>query len=173
VNLVEPSTGLGRPEPAEERTPFPFVQTSFDEGQGQFSPDGRLVAYASNETGRYEVYVRPFPGPGGKWRASTGGGIYPRWRRDGEELFYLGLDNRLMAVPIPVAPDARTLTPGAPIPLFRTRLAIGGNTGVGGYLSRALYAVAPDGRFLMVVAADDAAASPITIVQNWAAGLKP
>jgi hypothetical protein len=153
-----------------ERKPFPVVQTSFDEAQGQFSPDGRWVVYASNETGRYEVYVRPFPGPGGKWQVSTAGGIYPRWRGDGQELFYVTLDNRLMAAPIRVSPDARTLAPGAPVALFATRLAIAGNVGIGGYISRAQYAVASDGRFLMLVAPEDT--SPITIVQNWTAGLK-
>ena len=148
-----------------------MVQTSFDEVQGQFSPDGRWVAYASNESGRYEIYIRPFPGPGGKWQVSTGGGIYPRWRRDGKELFYVAPDNRMMAAPIQVAADGRTLSPGAPVALFASRLTTG-NTGIGGFASRAQYAVAPDGRFLLNVSADDAAASPITIVQNWTALLK-
>ena len=116
---------------AGERTPFPVVQTSFDEVQGQFSADGRWVAYASNETGRYEIYIRPFPSPGGKWQVSTGGGIYPRWRRDGKELFYVALDNRVMAAPIQAATDGRTLSPGAPVALFPSRLTAG-NTGIGG-----------------------------------------
>jgi WD40 repeat protein len=146
--------------------------TSFDEVQGQFSPDGRWVAYASNESsGRYEIYIRPFPRRGGKWQMSTSGGIYPRWRRDGHELFYVAPDNRMMAAPIRVAVDGRTLSPGAPVALFATRLTTG-NTGNAGYTSRAQYAVAPDGRFLLNVSADDAAASPITIVQNWTVGLK-
>ena len=92
-----PSTGSGRPdlstalkvtpsgsrgEPVEGRKPFPVVQTSFDDIQGQFSPDGRWLAYASNESGRYEIYIRSFPEAGGRWQVSTAGGTQPRWRRD-------------------------------------------------------------------------------------------
>ena len=152
-----------------DRKPFPVVQTPFDEVHGQFSSDGRWVAYASNETGRYEVYVRPFPGSGGKSQVSTGGGIYPRWRHDGKELFYIAPDNRMMAVPIQVA---GTLSAGTAVALFPTQLATGGQVGIGGFNSHAEYAVAADGRFLMNVTADEAVTSPITVVVNWAAGLK-
>ena len=79
-------------------------------------------------------------------------------------------DNQMMAAPVQVAPDGRALTPGAPVALFPTRLTTG-NTGRTGYVSRAQYAVAPDGRFIVNVAADDAAAVPITLVLNWTAGL--
>jgi dipeptidyl aminopeptidase/acylaminoacyl peptidase len=151
-----------------ERKPVPVVATSYDEVQGQFSPDGRWVAYASNLSGRYEIYIRAFPS-GGQWQVSTGGGISPRWRHDSHELFYVAPDNRMMAALIKVASDARTLSPGSPVPLFPSRLTTG--IGVGGFMSRAQYAVAGDGRFLLNVA-DDAAAAPITIVQNWTAGLK-
>ena len=72
------------------------MTTSFDEVQGQFSPDGRWVAYASNESGLYEIYIRPFHGPGGKKQVSTGGGIYPRWRHDGHELFYVAPDKTVV-----------------------------------------------------------------------------
>jgi Tol biopolymer transport system component len=154
-----------------EPKPVPVATTNFDEVQGQFSPDGRWVAYASNETGRYEVYVRPFPGPGGKWPVSTSGGITPRWRHDGKELFYVSPDNGMMAAPIQITADGPPIL-GAPVPLFPTRLVIG-NTGSAGVTSRAQYAVAPDGRFLLNVSADDPAASPITIVLNWMTGLKP
>ncbi len=128
------------------------------------------MAYASNESGRYEVYVQPFPDPGGKWQASTGGGNFPRWARDGSELFYVAPDNQMMSARVQVATDGRALTPGAPVALFPTRLSTG-QPGIAGYSSRAQYAVAPDGRFLMKVVADDAAAVPITLVQNWTAGL--
>ena len=77
-----------------------------------------------------------------------------------------------MAAPIRVARDTNTLVPGSGVALFQTSLAVGGNAGIGGYLSRAQYAVAPDGRFLMVISPADLAPSPITIVLNWAAGLK-
>jgi hypothetical protein len=156
----------------KERKPFPVVQTSFDEIEGQFSPDARWLAYVSNESGRYEIYLRPFPEPGGKWQISTAGGAQPRWRRDGRELFYVASDGQLMAVQVRVAPDSRAADVGAPVALFPTRLASGAAIAVAGALARAQYAVAADGRFLMIIAGDAAVASPITIIQNWTAGLK-
>ncbi len=155
-----------------ERKPFAVVQTSFDDIQGQFSLNGRWLAYASNESGRYEIYIQSFPEPGGKSQVSTAGGLQPRWRRDGTELYYVAPDNRLMAVPIRMASDRRAVDAGVPVALFPTRLASGAAIFPAGYFSRAQYAVAPDGRFLMNVAADEAVTSPITIVQNWTAGLK-
>jgi len=71
-----------RPLTGEDRKPVPFVQTSADEQNGQFSPDGRWIAYVSNETGRYEIYVRSFNGPAGKFLISAEGGVQPRWRGD-------------------------------------------------------------------------------------------
>jgi serine/threonine protein kinase/Tol biopolymer transport system component len=157
---------------AGERKPVPIVQTQFDERQGQFSPDGRWMAYVSNETGSDEIYIRPFPGPGSKWQVSTTGGIDPRWRRDGQELFYVAPDGKLMAVPIQVTADSHILSPGTPIALFPTRFANGANITLGPLLSKAQYAVARDGRFLMNVAAEDTTPSPITLVLNWATVLK-
>ena len=155
-----------------ERKPFPVAETSFDEGQGRFSPDGRWVAYASNETGRSEIYVRAFPGPGDRRLVSKGGGSFPRWRQDGRELFYLTPDKRLMAAPIQIALDARTLSLGASDELFQTRLAIpGARSSLGLLGSSADYAVARDGRFLLNIAAANDVASPITVVLNWTAGL--
>ena len=155
-----------------ERKPFAVVQSSFDEIEGQFSPDGRWLAYASNESGRYEIYVRTFPEAGGKWQVSTAGGMQPRWRADGGELFFVAPDSQLMATPIGVAANVRALDVGAPVPLFPSRLATGGNITSAGFQARAQYAVSADGRFLMNVAADGAVTSPITIVQNWDAALK-
>jgi serine/threonine protein kinase/Tol biopolymer transport system component len=154
-----------------ERKPFAVLQGSFDEIQGQFSPDGRWLAYASNESGRYEIYVRTFPEAGGKWQVSVSGGLQPRWRRDSHELFYIASDTRLMAVPIRLARDTRALETAAAVPLFATRLATGPNIAPAGFQARAQYAVAADGRFLMNIAADDAISSPITIVQHWTVGL--
>lgn len=154
------------------RNPFPVLQSSFDEIEGQFSPDGRWLAYVSDETGRYEVYIRTFPEAGGKWQVSAAGGVQPRWQHDGRELFYVAADARLMAVPIRLARGARALEAGAPIPLFPTRLAAGVNIATAGFQARAQYAVAPDGRFLMNIAADEAVTSPITLVLNWTAALK-
>jgi eukaryotic-like serine/threonine-protein kinase len=155
-----------------ERKPFAVLQSSFDEIEGQFSPDGRWLAYASNESGRYEIYVRTFPEAGGKWQVSVAGGLQPRWKLDGRELFYVAPDTRLMAVPLRLVPDTHALEAGTPVPLFRTQLATGPNIAPAGFQARAQYAVAADGRFLMNIAADEAVRSPITIVQNWMAALK-
>ena len=148
-----------------ELTPFAFVQGSFDAKSAQFSPNGRFVAYGSNETGRYEVYVQTFPEHGGKWQVSTSCGIEPTWRRDGKELFYLGPGNKLMAVD--VKPDSSQFEAGVPEPLFQVQLIGGGG------LWRNRYVVAPDGqRFLMTVPAGEAKPAPITVVVNWPALLK-
>ena len=82
------------------------------------------MAYQSNESKPVQIYIQPFPGPGGPWQVTTAGGSQPRWRPDGKELFYVGLDGRLMAVPIAVGAD-RQLEPGTAVPLFRTQLASG------------------------------------------------
>ena len=141
-----------------DKRPFPVVQTDFDEGDGQFSPDGKWIAYQSNETGRFEIYVQPFPGPGSKSRISTAGGAQVRWGRDGKELFYIALDGRLMAVPIRLS--EQSVDVGVPVSLFATH--------VGGAIqtSTQQYAVAPDGRFLMNTVTEEAAA-PITVILNW------
>jgi len=155
-----------------ERTPFVVLQTRFDETEGQFSPDGRWLAYVSNESGRDEIYVQAFPDAGGKWQISASGGLQPRWRRDGQELFFVAPDNRLMAAPIRVAPGTKALQVGAPVPLFTTKLATGVNIVPAGFQARAQYAVAADGRFLMNIFSDERVTAPITIVQNWTVGLK-
>jgi hypothetical protein len=149
-----------------DRKPFPVVETPFNVTGGQFSPDGRWIAYQSDESGQWQVYVRQFPGPGGQRQVSTAGGGQPRWRRNGKELFYIGADSTLMAVPISLPSGGQTLDVGTPVALFPTRLA-------GRDQSRQQYVVAADGlRFLMNVVADEENASSITIVQNWTAGLK-
>ncbi len=152
---------------AGDPTPVPFLRTLADETAGQFSPDGRWVAYQSNEAKSAQIYVQPFPGPGGKWQVSTAGGSQPRWRRDGNELFYVAADNHLMAVPIADGADPSTLKAGTPVPLFRTRLASGTSISP----DKPQYAVASDGRFLMNLSVEGAA-SPIMVVLNWDAALK-
>ena len=149
-----------------ERKPFKMVQSDFSTGWGQFSPDGKWIAYASIESGRWEIYVQSFPGPGPTSLVSTGGGVMPRWRGDGKELFYIGLDDRLTAVPIRLASDVQAAETGTPVPLFTTR--------VGGALQHTdinpHYVVAPDGqRFLMNTVVEDASTSPITVILNWKA----
>src|SRR5262249_41250316 len=99
-----------------ERKPFPFLQTEAYESMGRFSPDGRWIAYISDESQQLEVHLRPFPGPGGKQQVSIAGGREPRWRGDGKELFYLAADNKLMAAELKV--KGSTLEIGAVRPLF-------------------------------------------------------
>jgi hypothetical protein len=147
------------------------VQTSANERLGQFSPDGRWLSYVSNESGIDEIYVQPFPGPGGKWQVSVGGGVDPRWGRDDRELFYVAPDGGLMAVPIQVEGEGRAFKPGTPVVLFPTRLAAGANINIG-FTSTFRYAVASDGRFLMNTTVDEPTASPISIVLNWIEALK-
>jgi len=158
---VDPVTGwdLWVLPMAGERKPRVFLKTNFDERWSQFSPDGRWVAYQSNESGRDEIYVRPFPEAEGQWQISTAGGTQTRWRKDGKELFYLGPDGKLMAVPIGVR--GAELQPGIPVALFRTRFW----NLTGSF--HAQYDVAPDGRFLMLVSSEEASGSPITLLQNW------
>jgi len=83
----------------------PFLTSSYTESESSFSPDGRWLAYNSFETGKFEIYVRPFPGPGGKWQISTGGGSYPKWSRASKELFYRTLDSRIMVAPYSISGD--------------------------------------------------------------------
>src|SRR5262249_3929106 len=145
-----------------DRKPFPVVQTEFEERDGQFSPDGKWIAYQSNESGRFEIYVQPFPGTGTKIQISTNGGGQVRWRRAGKELFYITLDDRLMAVPIGISSDNKTIDAGAPVPLFATHV---GGAVQGIY--RPQYMLSPDGqRFLMSTVAEEAP-SPITVILNW------
>ena len=150
----------------DDRKPFKLVQTDFSTGWGQFSPDGKWIAYASIESGRWEIYLQPFPGPGPKSLVSAGGGVMPRWRRDGKELFYIALDDRLTAVPTRFASDGHAVEAGTPVPLFTTR--------VGRALQQTdinpQYVVAPDGqRFLMNTVVENANTSPITVILNWKA----
>ncbi len=141
--------------------PQPLLRSPFAEIGGRLSPDGRWLAYGSNETGRYEVYVVPHPGPGGKWQISTAGGSAPIWRADGRELFF-GTDQGIMAVD--VRPGA-TLDVGVPRLLFRTRFT-------GGPYAGYRWAPSRDGqRFLINVPSDAASESRLVVVTNWAAEL--
>jgi Tol biopolymer transport system component len=88
------------------RKAAPYLETRFAETHGQFSPDTRWIAYASNESGPFEIYVRPFPAAPGKWLISVNGGRLPRWRRDGKELYYLSAEGKLMAVSLKPTPGA-------------------------------------------------------------------
>ncbi len=142
------------------RTPVPFAPTKFHEGGGQFSPDGRWIAYYSNESGKQEIYIAPFPGPGVKRQVSVSGGRDPRWRRDGKEIFYVG-GGHLMA--------AEVHAKGASIEVGTVQQLIGRIRTGRGYQ----YDVSADGqRFLVVSAPDQTANDPLTIVENWTAAFK-
>jgi WD40-like Beta Propeller Repeat len=104
--------------------PIAVSNTPFEERSGQFSPDGRWVAYQSNETGRFEIYVQPFPGPGVRSQVSTAGGKDPRWQPDGKELFFIAPDGKLMAATIRTQTAA--FEAGSPAVLFQTRVATSG-----------------------------------------------
>lgn len=115
---VNPTTGrdLWALDMTDGRAPRVFANTPAEEVPAQFSPDGRLVAYQTNESGRFEVVVRPFPDGAGKWQVSTGGGVSPRWRADGRELYFLAPDTMLMAVPVSAA--GPSFEAGTPVALF-------------------------------------------------------
>jgi Tol biopolymer transport system component len=146
-----------------DRKAQPFLRTRFDEAVPQFSPDGRWLAYISNESGRYEIYVQAFPGPGGKWQISTEGGTEPAWNRNGRELFYRNGD-KMMAVDIATLPS---FSVGKPKILFEGRYDLAPFPSTN-------YDVSPDGqRFLMVKPSEqEAAATQIIVVQNWFEELK-
>jgi eukaryotic-like serine/threonine-protein kinase len=144
-----------------DRKPYPFIQTPFDERDARFSPDGRWVAYTSSESHRPEIYVVPFPGPGGKRQVSTNGGQRPRWRRDGKEIFYLNAGQMMAAE---VNGKGASFEIGAVRSLFRVP-----TTNRPGYI----YDVFPGGqKFVLNIAAEQSSGEPITLVQNWTAGLK-
>jgi Tol biopolymer transport system component len=141
--------------------PYAFLQSQFNQLGARFSPDGKWLAYASVESGRPEVYVVPFPGPGGKWQVSTGGGTWPRWRRDGKEIFFLSPDNKIMEAE--VKGGASSFEVGTVGALFETRPYRTGG---------AAFDVTADGqRFLVNYYAEQPNAL-ITLVENWDAELK-
>jgi Tol biopolymer transport system component len=136
--------------------PAPFVLTAFDEWSPAFSPDGQWLAYVSNESGRNEVYVQPYPGPGGKWPISTDGGTEPAWSPDGKELFYRRGD-QVLAVPVLTGPDFSASTPRV---LFEGPYDV-----VEGARN---YDVAPDGkRFVMVRTDTTDVPQRFYVVANW------
>jgi Tol biopolymer transport system component len=143
------------------RTPIPFLQTPFDEETGVFSPDGKWIAYSSNESGQTEVYVQSFPPSGGKWQVSAGGGTYPRWRADGKEVFFradaLG---DVMAASIRISPDGVDID--APHVLFP-------------WNGPPTYDVSSDGQqFIMIdpPGANTDVTFPLIVISNWQASLK-
>jgi serine/threonine protein kinase/Tol biopolymer transport system component len=151
--LVWPISGGGKPEP--------WLATEFIEYTGSFSPDGRWVVYGSNESGNWEIFVAPFPGPGRKWQVSVGGGAWPIWRRDGAEILYVNLSGEIMGVQV----DERGsgLSFGQPQTLFEFRTTA---VGYG-------FDVSADGqRFLVVEPAENVPPEPVTVVVNWPAAIE-
>jgi serine/threonine protein kinase len=142
------------------RTPFPLLQSPADERTAQFSPDGRWIAYESNETGPFEIYVRPFPGPGSSKRASIAGGSQPRWADDGE-LFYISPDSHLTVVSVKQQADRADLTLGVPTALFRVPTT---STVQGGLSFE--YVVSADGEKFLVNTIVQQTAAPISLILN-------
>jgi serine/threonine-protein kinase len=146
-----------------ERKPEPFLDTPFRELGASFSPDGQWIAYHSDESGRWEVYVRAYSGPGGKWQLSTHGGLFAVWSPDGREIFYRTEDKKVMVVPLQLTPEFRA---GKPKMLFEDRFV---------YINHRWrnYDITPDGqRFLMVEGAEEGPPTEIVVVFNWFEELK-
>jgi Tol biopolymer transport system component len=138
-----------------------FAGTKADETEPAFSPDGKWIAFTSSDSGKSDVCVAPFPGPGSRIVVSTSGGRDPRWRADGKELFYIAEDGKLMSVPIK---GGATFEAGLPAPLFETRTRAQGGL---------RYDASSDGqRFLVVTRVQEREVPPIAIHVNWALGLK-
>jgi len=153
--------------PGGERKPLPFFPTSAVVSHGQFSLDGRWMAYVSNETQRFEIYASPFPGPGSKRQISIAGGIQPRWRRDGKEIFFRAPDDQLMAAQVTLT--GNTLEVGFVHSLF----ALAHDTAFGP--PHYTYDVSADGQRVLAVAPPEQTTTPsqpLTVVQNWTAALK-
>ncbi|MCW8985706.1 MAG: hypothetical protein OQK55_10210, partial [Thermoanaerobaculales bacterium] len=143
--------------------PFPVLQSEFVEVRASFSPDGRWMAYNSNESGDMEIYVTQFPGPGGKWQVSTNGGTEPRWSADGSEIFYLDSTQNLVTVPVTTG---ATFKAGLPLELFDARLFP--------YVGRNRYIATDDGeRFLTLSPITGESVRPISVILNWHSGLEP
>jgi serine/threonine protein kinase/Tol biopolymer transport system component len=169
---VLPLAGNGTPS----GTATPFANTEFSEGQGRFSPNARWIAYASDESGRSEIYIQPFPAPpngGSKTPISRDGGSQPRWRRDGKELFYVSPDGKLMATDVT---EGTVFKSSIPRTLFQVSVAQIGHPEVNdemgeGSLQVLGWDVAPDGKRLLIDTATKSSES-VTVLLNWSAELK-
>jgi serine/threonine protein kinase len=145
-----------------DKKPFKFLGPPSDQLHANFSPDGRFVAYTSNESGRFQVYVQTFPLSDRKWQVSTDGGYEPRWRGDGREIYYLSEDRKLMAVAVGAGPSF-----AVPKMLFQTRVPEGVTS------RRTHYVPSRDGqRFLVNTQTGDLLPNPITVIFNWQTELR-
>ncbi len=146
-----------------DKKPQLFLQTPFNETMARFSPDGKWIAYVSDESGNSQVYVQTFPPSGGKWQISTQGGYTPRWHGDGKELFYMSPDRKIMSAA--VNPNGTTFEVSSPTALFQTQVDVAAATN--------RYDVSPDGqRFLMSSPIENTTSPPITVITNWLAGIE-
>ena len=146
--------------------PYPFLQSTFHKTQAQIAPNGRWIVYTSYESGKDEIYIQRFPIPGDKRQISIDGGVQPRWRRDGAELFYLATNQSLMAVPVKTD-DA--FEAGSPVPLFRTKILPQGSQSLVFYPA---YDVTADGQQFVLNVPPEDPGPPITVVLNWVAAKK-
>ncbi len=144
-----------------DRKSVPVASTAADETMAEFSPDGHWVAYQTNEARRFEIVVQQFPKASERFNGSTAGGIAPRWRADGRELYFIAPDSKLMAVPVTIT--GSKFEAGNPVAIVATRIVGGGTQGT----NRPQYAVAKDGRFLVNQRAEESTNTPITLVLNW------
>jgi len=145
----------------------PYIESPFDKAQARVSPDGHWLAYATNDSGMYQIMVQSFPDPSrGRSQITAQGGIEPKWRHDGRELYYLAFDGKLMAVPVKETKPGQPFEAGAAVALFQTPLTVSRTTP----RSR-VYDVAPDGRFLIAMPVAAGGPEPITAVVNWTAAL--
>ena len=146
--------------PSSDWQPKPLLQAKWLVRNAQFSPDGRWVAYSTNESGNWEVYVGPFPNTNGKWQVSRAGGEEPRWRRDRKELFYLSSDGKMMAV---AAKTDGNFEVASPVALFQTHLGQPISS-----FDLVSYDVTADGqRFLINTKVDEPNAAPLSLILNW------
>lgn len=155
----DPKSGidLWSVSPGGDRRPVPILRTRFQEDEARFSPDSRWITYSSDESGQFEVYIQPFPGPGEKRRVSSAGGSIPCWSGDGKEIFYVTPGRDLMSVPMD---GASGLPTGPPRLLFRVTSQVRG------------YDVSKDGERFLIARDAETSQPPIHVVVNWAAGIR-
>ena len=149
-----------RGKSADNATPVPVAHSSFNEDNGVFAPDGRWMAYTSNESGREEIYVQTFPPTGGKWQISRAGGTRAAWRGDGREVFFLAPDGALMSASVDTAGQ---FVAGIPRPLFVTGITDLTNS------QNQPYAVSPDGQRVLLIAAPGSKPMTLSAIVNWSA----
>jgi hypothetical protein len=147
--------------PGAGAKPETLLKTEYSKDEPRVSPDGRWVAYNTNESGRWEVYIAAFPSFTERRQVSNNGGVQGYWRKDGKELFYLSLDGNMMSVPIKLGP---ALEPGIPKVLFPTRIPLTPTADQ--------FAVTGDGQRFLLLESIDSEAKPFTIVLNWPAAVK-